>query len=789
MLEPTPNVRFNARLGPIDLHGPMSLSTAWLTCPLCEATCGLELTLDGERVTRIRGDRDDVFSRGFICPKGTTLGRLHDDPDRLRAPVRQRSARTGEVGPAEPLSWPEAWRVTEELLRTAIETHGRDSVGIYLGNPNVHHLDGTLFAKPLIRALGQAKVFSASTVDQRPKEVASGLMFGTTLSVAVPDIDRTDLVVLMGANPLESNGSLATAPDWPGRMAAVRQRGGQVVVIDPRRTKTARAADTHLPIRPGADALLLAAIVTELADTGRVDPGHAGKWTADLDDAIASLRAFTPRSVASRCGLTPEQIRALAAQLADAESAVLYGRIGTTTQRFGTLASWLVDLVNLCTGNLDRPGGAMFTKAAAGAANTRGTPGVGRGVRIGRFASRVRGLGETMGELPVAALAEEIDTEGPGQIKVLITVAGNPLLSTPNSARLEAAIGGLELMISVDPYLNETTRHADVVLPPPSPLERPHYDLAFTQLAVRNVANYSPPVLHRDGDTPEEWEILARLAAFAQGLGPDADPADVDDLVIATMVGAAVADETGPVHGRDAGELLAALAPRTGPERILDLMLRIGPYGDAFGAITDPVSLGRDEHGQPISVEPLSLTELEAHPHGIDLGPLQPRLPEVLRTPSGRIEAAPPQILADVPRLASLLESDADDTLVLVGRRDLRSNNSWMHNVGVLVKGKERCTLHMHPDDAAPLKLADGDLCVVSSRVGQLEAPLELTDDITPGVVSLPHGWGHNQPGTRMSVANERAGVNSNLLTDEDDIEAITGTAVLSGIPVEVAKA
>lgn len=751
--------------------------------------CGLELSINGLQVTRIRGDRDDVFSKGYLCPKGTTLGRLHDDPDRLRTPVHHPDSRSGDGARPADLTWDEAWTLTQRLLTEAIDTHGRDSVAIYLGNPNVHHLDGTLFAKPLIRALGEAKVFSASTVDQRPKEVAAGLMFGTTLTVAVPDIDRTDLVVLMGANPLESNGSLATAPDWPGRLAAVRERGGEVVVIDPRRTKTAAMADAHLAIRPGADALLLAALVTELARTDRVDLGAADDFTVGIDEAIAAVAAFTPESVASHCGLDATEIRNLATKLAEADSAVLYGRIGTTTQRFGTIASWLVDLVNLCTGNLDRPGGAMFTKAAAGAANTRGTPGLGRGVRIGRFASRVRGLGETMGELPVAALAEEIDTEGPGQIKVLITVAGNPLLSTPNAGRLEEAMACLELMISVDPYLNETTRHADIVLPPPSPLERPHYDLAFTQLAVRNVANYSTPVLERSAETPEEWEILARLAAFAQGLGPDADPADVDGLVINTLIDAAIGDEIGPVHGRDAAELLAMLEPRRGPERMLDLMIRTGPYGDAFGAVAGPVEAGIDEQGEPVMVPALSLDVLEAHPHGIDLGPLQPRLPEVLRTPSGRIEAAPPEILADVPRLVELLEGPAPDGLVLVGRRDLRSNNSWMHNVGVLVKGKARCTLHVHPTDAQELGLADGDPCVVSSRVGHLEVPVELTEDTSRGVVSLPHGWGHNQPGTRMSIANEHAGVNSNILTDEADVEGITGTAVLSGIPVEVTPA
>ncbi|MEZ5381896.1 MAG: molybdopterin-dependent oxidoreductase [Microthrixaceae bacterium] len=763
--------------------------TAYLTCPLCEAMCGLELSLNGDRVTRTRGDRDDVFSSGFLCPKGTTLGHQHDDPDRLRAPIHHLGARSAEAGAAQAITWDQAWVLSERLLREALDAHGRDSVGIYLGNPTVHHLDGPLFVKALIRGLGEPKVFSASTVDQRPKEVAAGLMFGTTLSVPIPDIDRTALVVLLGANPLESNGSLATAPDWPGRLSAVRQRGGQVVVVDPRRTKTAEAADEHLPIRPGADALLLAAVVTELARTGRIDPGAAAEWTTGLDEAVAALGAFTPESVAGHCGLSADQISGLADRLAAAESAAVYGRIGTTTQRFGTVASWLVDLVNLCTGNLDRPGGAMFTKAAAGAANTRGARGEGRGLRIGRFATRVRGLGETLGELPVAALAEEIETEGPGRIKVLITVAGNPLLSTPNSARLEAAMSRLELMISIDPYLNETTRHADMVLPPPSPLQRPHYDLAFTQLAVRNVANYSPAVLPMDEGAPAEWEILARLTGFAQGLGPEANPADVDDLVAGTLVGAAIADEHGPVHGRDQADLMGQLEPRRGPERLLDLMLRTGPYGDAFGGAGGRIDVGFDEAGEPISIAPLSLDELERHPHGIDLGPLQPRLPEVLRTPSGRIEAAPPEILADVPRLAALLEAPAPDGLVLVGRRDLRSNNSWMHNTKVLVKGRNRCTLQIHPDDAAPLRLGDGDRCVVSSRVGSLEVPVELTEATSPGVVSLPHGWGHNQPGTRLSVANEHAGVNSNVLTDEHDLEPITGTAVLSGIPVEVAPA
>ena len=742
--------------------------TAFRTCPLCEAGCGLEIGVAGsngdETVTRIRGDRQDVFSHGFICPKGSTLKHLHDDPDWLRRPLVKRGGRFVEA------TWDEAFAVIEQRLGPILEQHGRDAAAIYLGNPNAHSLSGLLYMRPLIRALGTTNVFSASTVDQRPKEVAAGLMFGGALTVPVPDVDRTDFLLMLGANPYASNGSLATAPDWPGRIEALIARGGRLVVVDPRRTRTAEAASQHVAIRPGGDPFLLMALVNVLAADGLIDTGAAGEYLVGVDRVLDVAQPFTPEAVAELAGVDAGEIRRLAHDLAAAPRACVYGRIGTTVSLYGTLTSWLVDVLNALTGNLDRPGGAMFAKAAAGAGNTRGTPRHGRGLQIHRRHSRVRGLGETLGELPVVCLAEEIDTPGEGQVRALVTVAGNPVLSTPNSARLDAALATLDLYVAVDPYVNETTRHADVILPPPTALQKGHYDLALLQLALRNVANYSPPVLALGDEQLDEWKILARLALIAQGMGATADPAMVDDLVVQSLVGAAVGDETGPVAGREPAEILAALGDRTGPERLLDLMLRTGPYGDGFGA--DP--------------DGLSLDALLAHPHGVDLGPLEPRLPDVLRTPSGMVELAPDAVVADVDRLRAALDTPPGG-MTLVGRRDLRSNNSWMHNVEVLVKGKPRCTLHVHPDDANRLGLVDGAPAQVSSRTGKLTIPVEVTDTIRPGAVSIPHGWGHDVDGVELSVARRHAGVNSNLLSDDELIDPLSGTAVLNGIPVEVA--
>jgi anaerobic selenocysteine-containing dehydrogenase len=733
-------------------------STAFRTCPFCEATCGLELTFEDDELVKVRGDEDDVFSHGFLCPKGVAIKALHEDPDRLRTPMLKQP--DGSFAPA---TWDEAFAVIDERLpplladeRSGDEAsgrgRGRDSAAIYIGNPAVHGMAALLYGRVLTKALGTRNVYTASTVDQRPKEIASALMFGGSLTIAVPDVDRTDHLLILGANPLASNGSLLTAPDMRGRLRAIQERGGKVVVVDPRRSRTAEVADEHHFIRPGTDAHLLFALVHVILEEGLARPGRLAELSDGFDALEPLARDFTPEAAAATTGIEADAIRGMARDLAAAERAAVYGRIGTTTQEFGTLASWLVDVLNVITGNLDREGGVMFPRAAAGARNTQGEPG--RGVKIGRWTSRVRGLPESLGELPVACLAEEIETPGDGQVRALITLAGNPARSTPNSGRLEAALESLDFYVAFDLYLNETTRHADVILPPPSPLQRSHYDLAFYQLSARNIANYSPAVLPLEPGQQDEWRTLLRLAGVVAGQGPAVDVDAFDRMVALEVVRREVADPEA---------FLAELEPRVGPERILDAMLRVGPYS-------------------------LTLADLEAAPHGIDLGPLEPRLPEVLRTPSGKVELAPPEIVADVERLRAALSRCANGGMVLVGRRQLRSNNSWMHNLDLLVRGKEQCTLHVHPDDAARLGLTDGEPARVSGRTGEVAVPVEVTDAVMRGVVSMPHGWGHDAAGSAMTTAAAHAGTNTNVLSDELVLDAVSGNAVFNGIPVEVSR-
>ncbi len=735
----------------------MTRRTAFRTCPLCEATCGLELTIDDERVTRTRGDRLDVFSHGFICPKGSTLGDLHEDPDRLRTPVVKRN------GSFEPATWEEAMAFVKAGLRPFLDD--RQAIGVYLGNPNVHNLSASLYNRPFLRSLGTRNIFSASTVDQMPRQVSCGLMFGHPLRIPVPDIDRTSYLLMLGANPYASNGSLATAPDWPGRMKAIQDRGGRIVVIDPKKTKSARAADEHLFIRPGSDPYFLFGLLNVLFADGLTS--ELGDLYEGLDTVAALADRFPPEAVATRCGIDADTIRRIAHELAAAPTAVVYGRIGTHTTEYGTLASWLTDVLTIVTGNFDAPGGAMFPMPAI---LSRPLAAGGRGFRVGRWTSRVRSAPETMGELPVAVLAEEITTPGEGQIRAMITIAGNPVLSTPAGAALDEALAQLDFMVSFDPYINETTRHADVILPPPSALERSHFDVAFTSLSVRNVANYSPPVFERPAGVRDEWESLAEMAAFFTAPDSEIDAKGADEMAMRRQVEHAVADPNSAIHGRSADEIMEMLVPRSGPERILDFMLRTGAYGDGFGADADG----------------LTLATLEGAPHGIDLGALQPRLPEVLETPTGLVEMAPDPITRDVERLASDLEAPQPD-LVLIGRRHVKSNNSWMHNVEILVRGRNTCTLQIHPSDAAKRAVVDGAVAKVTSRVGAVEVTVEVTDDLMPGVVSIPHGWGHGQSETQLGVAARYPGINSNVLTDHEILDPLSGNAVLNGIPVEVA--
>jgi len=725
--------------------------TAIRTCPLCEATCGLEIEIQDGRIGKIRGDAQDVFSKGFVCPNA--------------------------AGELEEATWDEAFAEIARRFAAIEAEHGRDAFATYLGNPSAHSLSATLYGRVFLKALRSKNVFSASTVDQFPKQLASGLMFGTAVSVPVPDLDRTMYLLVLGADPAVSNGSLMTAPDARGRLRGIRERGGKVVVIDPRRSRTARDADEHLFIRPGADALLLLAIVQTLFADGLADPGeHLLPHLTGLDEVRELSAPFTPEAVAAATRIDAAAIRRIAHELAGSGPAAVYGRIGTTTAEFGTLTSWLVDVVNVLIGDLDRPGGAMFNTPAAGSPNTSGEPGSGRGVITGRYASRVRGRPEVFGELPAACMAEEIQTPGEGRIRGLFTIAGNPVLSTPNGDRLADALDTLDLMVSVDIYLNETTRHAHVILPAPSPLERSHFDLALYVFAVRNIANYSPPALPLPDGMPDEWETLLRLTGIAAGMGPDADTGALDDYVAAEAVRGTIGRAASPIQGRDADELLGELSARRGPERLLDLNLRTGPYGDAFGAR-----------------QGLTLAQLESSPHGVDLGPLVPRIPEVLRTPSGKIELAPAQIVADLVRLEPALErwgaEDPDDGLLLIGRRALRSNNSWMHNLPKLVSGPEGCTVLVSPGDAERLGITDGEPAVVTSAAGEIRLTARVSDDMMPGVVSVPHGWGHDLPGARLGVAAAHAGVNVNLLGDSGLLEDLSGNAVLNGIPVSLAPA
>jgi anaerobic selenocysteine-containing dehydrogenase len=703
------------------------VSTHFHTCTLCEATCGIAVTVEGGQVVDIRGDEDDPFSKGYICPKATALADLQHDPDRLRRPVVRAGESWREVG------WDEAFDLVGSRLREVRARHGADALAVYQGNPSAHNLGLLTYGQILFRGLGTRNLFSATSVDQLPQMLASYLMLGNQVLLPVPDIDRTDLFVCLGANPAVSNGSIMTAPNVRARLKAIRARGGQVVVIDPRRTETAALADRHLFLRPGTDALLLLSIANVLFAEDLIRLGRLGRYVSGVDGLRSAASNFAPEVTAGATGVSAEDVRWLARSLARTPRAVLYGRVGTCTQEFGGLTAWLVLAINVLTGHLDELGGPMFTTPAVdavplvGATRFRGS--------LGRWRSRVRGLPEFGGELPVAVLAEEIETPGDGQIRALITSAGNPVLSTPNGARLEKALAGLDFMVSIDPFINETTRFADVILPPTVHLERPHYELALANYSVRNVAKYAPPVFERGPDQRHDWEICVELAAR--------------------------------LLGRGGGAVAGVLGRRLPPESLLDLWLRTGPHG-----------LRRGLRG-------LSLSRLKQQPHGVDLGPLEPRLPGRLGLRSRKINLAPRQYLDDLPRLRGRLAAPPDG-LVLIGRRQLRSNNSWMHNSERLVKGKPRCTLLMHPDDAAARGLADGDSAELSSAAGTIDVPVELTDAIMPGVVSLPHGWGHARPGVRLGVASAHPGVSINDVTDEQRVDALTGTAAFSGVPVAV---
>ena len=737
----------------------MTISTHHRICPLCEACCGLEIKTENAKVISIRGHEADVLSAGYICPKAVALKDLHEDPDRLRTPLIKRN------GVHVPATWDEAFAEIEKRLPPLIAAHGRNATGVVVGNPSAHKIGLLTYFGKLARALGTKNVFSASTLDQMPKQLASGLMFGHWLSVALPDITRTDLLLVIGANPLASNGSMWTVPDFKGKAKALQARGGQLVVIDPRRTETAAIANTHHFIRPGSDVFLLAAMVNTLFAETLVSLGAVKEWVVGVEEVKAAVAPFTAEAVAARCGMPAETITRLARQLATTPRAAVYARIGTCTQEHGTLASWLVDVLNTLTGHLDIPGGVLFAKSAAFASNTAGKPGIGKGVSTGRHSARVSKAPEVYGELPITCMAEEIEVPGDGQMRALITVATNPVLSSPNGPRLAKALDTLDFMVSLDIYLNETTRHADVILPGLSPLEDMHYDVAFPQLSWRNHARYSPPVLAKPEGQPEEWQTLLKLAAIVQGKGADTDANLLDD--------AQFAEDADRLFGAHGPAVVAATQGLRGPMRGLDVALRAGPYGDAFGLKPGGLNLEKVMASNPSG--------------GIDLGELQPRIPEMLRTPSGKIELAPASFVEELKRPAADLLRPAPD-MVIIGRRDVRTNNSWMHNLPVLAKGPFRCTALIHPQDADRFHLTDGAMARISNGPRSVEAQVHVSDEMMPGVVSLPHGWGHNLPGAQLSVAAERPGANINALLDDQLRDPLSGNAVLGGVEIKIEK-
>ena len=693
-------------------------------CHLCEAICGLTIETataeDGSvAIQSIKGDPQDSFSRGHICPKAVALQDIQNDPDRLRQPMRRIGSQW------QPIGWDEAFALVAERLAAIQTAHGANAVGIYQGNPSVHNYGLMTHSNYFLGLLKTRSRFSATSVDQLPHHLVSMQMYGHGLLLPVPDIDATDFMLVLGGNPLASNGSMMSVPDVEKRLKAIKARGGKLVVVDPRRSETAAIADQHLFIRPGQDAALLIGILNTLFEENLGRASHLP--VSGVEEVRAALSGFSVAAMSERCGIAEAVIRQLARDFAAADKAVCYGRMGVSTQVFGTLCQWLVQLINLVSGNLDRVGGAVCALPALDVV------GATRGSNFNRWQSRVSGLPEYGGELPVAALAEEMLTPGEGQIRALITVAGNPVSSTPNGRQLDRALQGLEFMVSVDLYINETTRHADLILPSTAPLEHDHYDSSFYNLTVRNVSRFNEAILPKPQGALHDWEIFVGLAkAFAAHTGVD-------------------------------------LKPTMAPEQMIDMGLRFGPYGD------------KSEHK-------LSLATLREHPHGVDLGPLSSNLAQRLKTTDQQVQAAPALLIGDLERFAAQAQPSADE-LLLIGRRHVRSNNSWMHNFHRLVKGKPRHQLLMHPQDLTARGLTDGQRVRVQSRVGVVEVEVASSEEMMPGVVSLPHGWGQGQQGVQMDIATRLPGVSANDLTDERFLDALSGNAALNGVPVQVAAA
>jgi anaerobic selenocysteine-containing dehydrogenase len=737
--------------------------------------CGVVIKVEDQHVVSIKGDEHDPLSKGHICPKALALKDIHEDPDRLRKPLLKTENGWEEI------SWKRAFDLAARQLRNIRTQYGRHAIGAYSGNPNTHHHGNLIGLGLFLDSLRTQNKFSATSNDQLPHMLANLQLFGNQMLFPIPDIDHTDLFILLGSNPAASNGSLMSAPDMVGRLKSMRKRGGKVILIDPRQTETARVVDQHIPVRPGTDAFLLLGMLHTLFDESLVGIGRLAANTDGLAQIQLMCSDFSPETVSAACGVSAVQIRELARQLAATPRACIFGRVGTSTQEFGAVATWLIYLLNILTSHLDERGGLMFPKPAADITEFAAL--MGQSGHFDRWQSST-GLPEFNGELPASSLADQILNPGDKQIRAMVVIAGNPVLSSPNGRRLEQALEQLDFMLSIDMYLNETSRHADLILPPTSPLEQSHFDLAFNLLAVRNVAKYSPPLFKPARDARHDWQILLELFQRLQ---------------------------TGTLQQRLRTQAVYQLLKRLGPDTVLDLMLRVGPYGtqvpgtSSLGAMIVDAAQDLVSEAHPIRKlldlgpygasnrslsKGLCVSSLMNYAHGIDLGSLQPCLPGRLYTSGKRINLAPPLYLKDLSRLRKRLAgADDDGKLLLIGRRHVRSNNSWLHNSERLIKGPHRCTMMIHPDDAKRLHLEQGDLATVTSRVGSIDIETELFDGMMPGVISIPHGWGHHRPGTRQSNASKRPGVSINDLSDDRLVDRLSGTSALNGVPVSVCKA
>ncbi|NQV20278.1 MAG: molybdopterin-dependent oxidoreductase [Rhodospirillales bacterium] len=704
------------------MTGSDDVKTHYWVCDLCEAVCGLEIKVSGSKIVSIKGDKDDPLSHGHVCPKAAALEDKQFDPDRLRQPMK----RTGEDW--QPISWRDAIDYTADRLVEIQTKYGKDAVGTYFGNPAYHGAENPVYGEAFLQSLGTKNRYTVASMDQLPHAMVDYWLYGQGYFLSLPDIDRTQYLVVIGGNPLASMGSLMGAPYFKNRMKKLRGRGGKMVVIDPRRSETAEIADEHHFIRPESDTALLLGMLNTMIEEKLVDLDALPDFYDGLPEVIERVRPFTAERAAPVTGIKSDVIKRLAREFAAADGACLYGRIGTNTQMFGTTSAWVIEIINIVTGNLDRPGGMMFANAAFDPF------GDGPGGSYNSYKSRVRGAPECLGELPVSVMAEEILTPGEGQIRAMVTLAGNPVLSFPNGSTVETALEQLEFMVSIDPYINESTRFADIILPPPGTFEGSRFDVVYSLLTVRNTARYYEPIFPKQDGALHNWEIFAELGeAMARRQGQE-------------------------------------IPPRVTPEEMIDAGLRAGPYGE--------------QSGHPAA---LTLEKLKESPHGIDMGPMEPCLPDRLYTTNKRIQCAVPEVMADLNRVESdLFEAGQPDELVLIGRRQIRNKNSWMHNYKRLAKGKDRCVLFMHPIDLEERQLKDGQTVQLSSRIGEISVPVRSSDEMMRGVVSLPHGWGHGRKGTKIRTANAHPGVSINDITDNSRTDPISGNAAFSGTPVTV---